>query len=535
MGATSSIVWHPASDAVGRARLRELLERGSSQVVKKAPHRGVRRVTLGGLDVHVKHYGEGVGRCLLGPRARREYEITREVARRGVATLEALAWGEDAGGSYLVTRTLPDASLLDVLASPLTARLRQQIAKALGTFLARAHRAGVRHDDLHPGNLLMRHEQGRIDFYLIDLHAVRLLPPLGWPAARDNLVVLNRWFFLRSSRADRLRFWFAYSREAAVADVVYGARELERLTRRSITRFVAGLDRRCLGGNRHYRRDRTAGAVGHAVAGIDAVALMQRADGLLDSPSTRTLKRSASSAVVETTADVDGQAKTVILKRVNATRWTDPLAALFRPPPALHAYLMGCALRLRGIPTARPLAVWHRKRWGLFTDGYLIQEKIPGSVYLGGFVNRMAVDPLGAHRLRDVAAQVGRLVARLHAWNFSHRDLKSPNVLVSPMAYSMGQRGLCEAGEDGGDHVWLVDLAGVRRMRRLDDWRKARDLARLNASFVNQPGASRSLRLRLLLAYLGRDGGKWKVWWRRIEAMTESKVELNRSRGRVLG
>src|SRR5262245_2784370 len=152
------IRWHPASDAASPDELSELLERGSSRVVKQTPHRAIHRVTLGELDAHVKRYGEGWRRWLRGPRARNEYEITREVARRGVATLEALAWGEDAAGSYLVTRTLPEAvALCDVLASPLAPRFRQVIARALGTFLARAHRAGVRHDDLHPGNVLLRH------------------------------------------------------------------------------------------------------------------------------------------------------------------------------------------------------------------------------------------------------------------------------------------------------------------------------------------------------------------------------------------
>src|SRR5262249_44154814 len=162
----------------------------------------IRRLTLGDLDAHVKHYGDGLGRWLRGARARHEYSITREVARRGVATLEALAWGEDSRGSYLVTRTLPGAvALADVLASPLTPRSRKGIAKALGAFLARAHRAGIRHDDLHPGNVLFRQGPGEIELYLIDLHAVRLHPSLTWPQARDNLVVLNRWFFLRSSRS----------------------------------------------------------------------------------------------------------------------------------------------------------------------------------------------------------------------------------------------------------------------------------------------------------------------------------------------
>ena len=74
--------------------LTDLLQRGQSKVVKQAPHRVVSRVTLDDVDVHVKHYGEGVARWLRGSRARYEYEITREVARRGVPTLEALAWSE---------------------------------------------------------------------------------------------------------------------------------------------------------------------------------------------------------------------------------------------------------------------------------------------------------------------------------------------------------------------------------------------------------------------------------------------------------
>jgi hypothetical protein len=259
---------------------------------------------------------------------------------------------------------------------------------------------------------------------------------------------------------------------------------------------------------------------------------MLDADAAIDEAVT--LKRSATSAVVEIDVSVEGRTKRAVLKRANATRWTDPLAAFFRPPPALHAYLVGCALRLRGIPTPRPLAVWHRRKWGLTGDGYLLLDKVPDAVDLGRFAS-MADEPGMRRRVRDVAERLGRLVARLHEWNFSHRDLKAPNVLVSPMAWSMGPRGLVESERDGRDHLWLIDLAGVRKHGRLNDERKARDLARLNASFLCRPGVTRSLRLRLLLAYLGMRRPDWKGWWRRIAARTARKAERNRRLGRVLG
>ena len=49
----------------------------------------------------------------------------------------------------------------------------------------------------------------------IDLHAVRLGRPLGWPAARDNLVLLDRWFALRFGSTDRRRCCRAYCQARA--------------------------------------------------------------------------------------------------------------------------------------------------------------------------------------------------------------------------------------------------------------------------------------------------------------------------------
>ena len=92
-------------------------------------------------------------------------------------------------------------------------RIRLALAEKLGELMAKMHAVSVVHHDLHAGNLLLRLDRaGQPELYLIDLHAVRLGTPLGWKARRDNLIMLNRWFELRSDRPDRLRFWRAYAR-----------------------------------------------------------------------------------------------------------------------------------------------------------------------------------------------------------------------------------------------------------------------------------------------------------------------------------
>jgi hypothetical protein len=86
--------------------------------------------------------------------------------------------------------------------------------------------------------------------------------------------------------------------------------------------------------------------------------------------------------------------------------------------------------------------------------------------------------------------------------------------------------------------VWLIDLVGVRRSRCLGRRRKVQNLARLNASFLDDGVLSRTDRLRFLRIYLawglhGRTG--WKSWWDEIDRATRAKVVRNARHGRSLG
>lgn len=491
---------------------------GSAVAVKANPYRTIYRVSLPGGAVYVKHLRPRGLRAwarelLRPPKARLEFENALALAARGVPAIEPLAWGgPDAprpGESLLITRArdgaVPFIELLEALAARPPA-LRRAVAAALGRFLAKLHDAGVTHPDPHPGNLLVELPPGGAPrFDLLDLHAVRFSPPLGWREARANLVLLNRWFQLRASRADRLRFWAAYRAARRTGPLVEPAwgRAVERDTTASNLRFWAARVGDCLGRTRHYPRVRVGALRGYAIRDLPAGALDRLEEHLA---SGRVLKDSRTSTVVAF-ALADG--RRVVLKRVNVRRWWEPLKNGFRASAVLRSWAAGHALRDRWLPTPRPLAVLHARRRGLPAAGYLLVEEVPGAVELSA-----------AHPTPELIHTLARTLRLMHDRRVSHRDLKAANILLA----------------NGTDPVF-VDLVGVRVGRAVPAAQRAKELARLGASFLRSPRVRHADRVRFLRAYLAAGpalGGDWRNWWGAIRRATAAKVAKNAKNGRPL-
>ncbi|MFO0852481.1 MAG: lipopolysaccharide kinase InaA family protein [Gemmataceae bacterium] len=521
-----------------------------------------------------------VARELLRPaKARLEFENALRLRQLGIPTVEPLAWGGPEllpGDSYLVTREQAGAMPFpDLLEAPLSPTTRRQLAHSLGRFLASLHDAGVTHPDPHPGNLLV--EDGATSaprFVLMDLHAVRFGRPLDWPAARDNLILFNRFFHLRATRADRLRFWRAYlgsrsnlgtgssvgcveealgrnapapQRPAPRAEVpmvrfaepqrtlrssrtlpAEWAKELERATAASNCRFWAARTARYTADNRESKRVRGPAATGYAVRDLPAdvlAAWLADPDAPFRDPATAILKDSRSSTVGVLRL-ANGQH--VVYKRFNLKQPFAALKNLFRPSPAMRSWLAGNGIRDRGLPTARPLAVFHRRRFGVPTVGYAVCDLVPDAIPLPEALERLDHIPPGQRRraARAWADRLGRLARLLHDRQVSHRDFKASNIL------------LC--GTADAPDCWqpvLIDLVGVETGKPVPDRVRVRDLARLNASFLHSPRVTRTDRLRFLRAYrnwglAGRGG--WKGWWVRVAAGSAEKAARNARTGRPL-
>ena len=521
------LVWHPASPDL-LPHLPTLLARPAAQV-KENLQRTVLRVELPGGAVFVKRSRANTPRAwarelLRPPKARLEFENAVRLRSLGLPCAEPLAWGETdsawPGASVTVSREWPgeplDAALTD---RRLSLPARRAVAGELGRLFAALHAAGVAHPDPHPGNLLVRWDGDAPRFALLDVHAVRFGPPLAWDGRRANLVLFNRWFQLRAGRTDRARFWRAYTswRAGGVSPPVpphtrglTPPARLEHDTAASNRRFWAGRDARYLGTNRQFRRVEAGAVRGHTLKELPAnvvAAWLTDPDAPFRDPAARVLKHSRSSTVV-----LSGG---LLWKRFNLKRPADPLKNLLRRSEPLRSWVAGHGLLDRHLPTARPLFVAHRYRFGVPHEGYLAFEVVPAAVELPD-----AVAASSFAELKTLAEALGRLVRTLHDRGCSHRDLKPPNVLLS-----------------GPDRTpVLIDLVGLTVHTAVPAALRRRDLARLNAGFLHAPNVSRTLRLRALRAYLGAWPAlaDWKAWWRAIADRTAAKARKNAANGRPL-
>ncbi|MBM4071489.1 MAG: hypothetical protein FJ271_21520 [Planctomycetes bacterium] len=539
-------------------RLDEWRAAGRVRIVKHVRYRTIYHVTMPGLTFYLKHYPvvdfRSWFRQMVRPsKARGEYMKAIEVTRRGVATFVPLGLGErptllGAEESYLISRALDETEPLSTfiehtlpsLPAARRSALVPRLAIAIGEYIGRMHDAGILHHDLHAGNLLLRLERDDEPvLFLVDLHAVSLHSPLDWPTSQRNLVVFNRWLARSLSRTNRLRCWKAYCRVRNRAGESPApahlrrtlADDLERRTAASQIRFSLRRDGRCCAESRCFRRLRGPGLAGHAVADVDpwlVETLLADPEGPFGWRDSRILKTSASSTVAEIAVAGPAGPRRYIYKQIRGGTFKDALAGLFRPPPALRSWRSGHAMLDRSLPTPRPLLVLQRRRAGCSQDGFLLTEKIEDALDLKAFLARLAARPTDERqrRQRHLIDQLAGIIRDMHRWRLSHRDLKAANILVS------------EGGSETACRVCLIDLVGVTHGRRLPRRRRLQNLARLNASFVDNIAINQADRLRFLRTYMqwglrGKTG--WKTWWHAIAAATQAKARRNQRLGRTLG
>jgi tRNA A-37 threonylcarbamoyl transferase component Bud32 len=552
--------WQATLLGVDGLRLDEWRAEGRVAVVKKGPHRVVYRVDLPQGAVYVKHFlvpgvKSKVRQWLRRGKGRNEGRRTRYLDGIGVPTITPIALGEQRKRkflfeNYLITPEIPDAVPLDEFVekslptwpADRKSRVRRRLAEALGVLTARLHNAGFLHRDFHPGNVLVRIEDGdRPTLAMIDLDALQVRRRLTWDDAQKNLALLNHYFWLRSDRTDRRRFLASYlsARRSTPPDLKAFARGIEGSTRSWAEQLWRRWGKRCQETNKYFKKLRKRHAWSIASRDLDrseVYALLDDPDAPFRRPDAVLLKDSRTATVVETTLTVNGSPARVICKKFHRKKWLDPLYTYFRPSRAWQAWQAGQHMASRAVPTPQNLAFIARTRpfredplfWYLPHETYLITLKAEPAVTLNSYAREVlpTLDPAThRERVRSFTLALARLLRTLHERSLSDRDLKTSNILIVGDPLSEDFR------------LSVIDLVGVRLIHPLPKHRRVQNLSRLHLSLSDVPGRTRTDALRFLRAYLPwglSPHNDWKRLWREIETASWVKRERNRRRGREL-
>jgi tRNA A-37 threonylcarbamoyl transferase component Bud32 len=539
------------------------LESGPGAVlVKRNSQRSVWRVGVQGREYFAKvYYPNGlmsrIKLLLRGATALREWNVGRYAAHHGVSAVVpvAAAWRGTrgtAGRSLLITEAVTDVEPL----SDYWLRIRndrqavEALTDSLARLIARAHQCGFRHGDLHPGNVLVRHNGGAPETFFVDLHNVRIGRPVRFNAVAANLAQLNQWFRRHATRTQRRRFLKYYlgyrdrfARAGALARnlAVQPAELVEHLAvqaDRHARALYAKRDRRIWRTGRYFARIRPApGWRGHVLLCSKHPApsacaarltytkeqwrqwlraplswLRQGGGALLKDSHTATVAR----ALLPTSPTPAG----VIVKRPLARNAWKRLEQWLGPSRNRRSWRMAHMLLNRGLPTAQPMAVVERYLVGVLrVDSVSVTDFIAGAADLETFLTRdvAALDGTMQRRVKDrLIGSLAALLKLFHERGFVHRDLKAPNLLVS-----------WDAPYDGRPSLTFIDMDGISHVRRPSAAQRRRALVRLCASLLVSPPCSRTDRLRFLKRYLtgpGRTARDWKDHWRRIAEDVRDKL-----------
>jgi len=541
----------------GVLRFPQWLDANIVKTIKSGSHRSVYQIQLPEMDIHLKHNRIDGPRaflreCFRATKAKNEFRMALDLLSLGIPTIAPLVFGTSAGflfDSFIITHTLENSTPLNDYWETLQSKTweeswihRHELIKAMAIFLAAMHRKGVVHTDLHPGNLMVQtHPQNPIRIIMLDLHPVRIhCTCVPWKIRLENLAMLDRWGALHASLTDRMRLWDYYTKEVGEfeGDNAFAFHDkhwlkkqviiMKALESKANMKLWSSFDHRCMGNNRRFKKFHHNTIKGHHVADLGKGCLLDLVNlqTTTGAPSSlRILKKSKSSEVIALTIKDGATEKKIIYKKIFATKMIDPLLSLFRPDGTSRSWTMGHAMIIRQLPTPRPLAMWHTHSVGLKVDGVIITEEIPNVMDMPKYLLKIDQldEPIRTQTLRILVNKVAHLIRKMHDLSVSHRDLKSPNLMVS---------------ENGSTiKIWLVDLVGVRTHSHLTEERKAQNLARLNSSFVNSKQISNTERLRFLRQYLrwGTEGPfTWKTWWHKIGKLTGLKIAKNQRSGRPL-
>ena len=471
--------------------LRDLSRRGTC--VKDRGYRQVWRFEHGGRAYFLKFYRKRgwrdyFRRLLRGSPAMLEFrrlqllQTARVPSPRAVATLMGFRIGDDAGDAVIMEAIEPAVTVGEFLqrhmmnGTPVPDRPR--LSRAVGQLVEQLDRAGLGHNDLHLGNLLLAGEK----LYLLDGYAVKT-----GGLRRDHLLMLGHSAAPFATATDLLRGW----------RLLGDGGPMPRRNRVS-DRLWRGMDKRIFGDNRYFGQLRSDGGWRGVFAKRATPRPWSVASALeftqtdwerawptllqhLAADDFTVKKRSRSGDVLFGELIVGGRPMRVVVKHPRHRYWYRYLNEIGRGSRPRRAWRKAWMAIHRDLPTAQPLLMMERRRFGYVVESVIVYEHVAGDALAD-----VDLDAMAPADRDNYFRRAGRVLRRIESLGWSHFDAKSNNWMVHPTAAH-------------GPVPVMVDIDGIRHHRRV-----AHGVLRLLRGMRNHPQYTPADSLALCQGYAPR-------------------------------
>lgn len=498
--------WDRLEDLPGAEVIKSNLSRQviSLPATDRRPSLIIKRYRVRGRSERLKY-------LFLPSRAAREWRALLELESAGFPTPRPLAMFEEKDGRWLrgaglvmerLEEVFPAPDL--VFADPSGEPARDELLRSCGRIVARLHRKGIAHPDLHLGNFLANPDDSS-DVRLVDLHAVHHKSVVGSPRRRSDLAKLIHSLGADIDRHSVRQVLLAYLEECASADgsflgaleeeidlVGTEARDLERIRLKS-------RDRRCWGTTSQFIAESKDAWRIHRRREFSPESLAPLLDGSWS--AVRTLREGRGEQVCEVELPTGSGTVTAIVHTLERGFFAGLFDRLVRSPLE-RAWGAARRFEVRGLPHARGEALLVERRGGRIARTILVTEKRSG-ISLAAAILERSSDP----RAREIFARraidtIAPLLRQLHRAGIHHRDTSPENWLV-------------ESVEPVGSSILLGDLSEVHPSQRPSLARRRENLLQL--ALLPEGGATRIERFRFLVRY-HRGERMFPAWLRDLDA-----------------
>jgi serine/threonine protein kinase len=157
--------------------------------------------------------------------------------------------------------------------------------------------------------------------------------------------------------------------------------------------------------------------------------------------------------------------KRISVKNYHPPKVWDRFKEHFRRSKGMRAWISGNGLRVRGVPTLKPLGLEEKRDWLGLKESLFFMEVLEGAQELDRYILNSLKDFKERRLFIKVFAQ---WLSHCHHKDLYHRDMKTCNILVS------------KEGESW--HFYLLDLEDVRLDKKVHERDLFKNFLQLNTS-----------------------------------------------------